>query len=84
MRASPSLLRRGAGAQDPAPVFNSAGSHTLPVAPALFIHLGRELGGETAQDCAYRLERLALRHAQQHARRGCHEAGKDTQGRGNV
>jgi hypothetical protein len=82
---SPSLLRRGAGAQDPAPAFYSASGHTLPRGLlALFIHLGRELGGETAQDCAYRLERLALRHAQQHARRGCHEAGKDTQGRGNV
>lgn len=42
---------RGAGAHDPAPAFNFAGGDTLPrLSPALFIHPGRELGGETAHD----------------------------------
>jgi hypothetical protein len=53
-------------------------------APASFLHLGRELGGETAQNFAQWLPSVGALHGSNHEGNRAHEVVKDCQGLGNV
>lgn len=87
---SPVLPRASVGNVSWMRIVPIAGPYDTAIAVEGRISLGRiELGGESAQDVAESLGSIAsiigsLRHVQQHARRRSHEAGKVSQGFGNV
>lgn len=78
----------GVGDRAVSPLISGGCDTTHPMGGrSLEISLGRELGGDTAQDCTNWLKTsrgMALRHAHQHARSRRHEVGKDRQGYGDV